>query len=46
MRPLTTFICWLLKSPRSKRDAGQEARRMGLRLDWAEFYFNTIGRMG
>jgi hypothetical protein len=42
MSPLTTFICWLLKSPRSKRDAGQEARRMGLRLDWAEYYWRTI----
>ncbi|WP_156448184.1 hypothetical protein [Sphingobium sp. CCH11-B1] len=46
MGNLTAFICWLLKSPRSKRDAGLEARRLKIRLDWAEFYFNTIGRMG
>lgn len=44
MSPLTTFICWLLKSPRSKTDAGQEARRLGLRLDYALFYFENVRR--
>lgn len=44
MSPLTTFICWLLKSPRSKTDAGQEARRLKIRLDYAEFYWRTIAR--
>lgn len=42
MNPLTTFIVWLLKSPRSKQDAGQEARRLNIRLDYAEFYWRTI----
>lgn len=46
MSPLTAFITWLLKSPRSREAAGQEARRLGVRIDWARFYFNTIGRKG
>lgn len=44
MSPLTAFICWLLKTPRSKRDAGLEARRLKIRLDWAEYYWRTIAR--
>lgn len=42
--PLTTFIAWLLVQPRSKRDAGQEARRLNIRLDWAEYYWRVITR--
>ena len=42
MSPLTDFLIFLLKSPRSKAEAGQEARRLGIRLDYAEFYWRGV----
>jgi len=42
MSPLTDFILFLLKSPRSKAEAGQEARRRNIRLDYAEFYWRVV----
>jgi hypothetical protein len=42
MSPLTDFILFLLKSPRSKAEAGQEARRLNIRLDYAEFYWRVV----
>lgn len=35
--PLTAFIIWLLKSPRSRADAGQHARSLNIRLDYPTF---------
>ena len=43
--PLTEYILRCLKGV-TRAEAGKEARRLKIRLDWAEFYFNTIGRMG
>lgn len=40
--PLTEYILYLLKEPRTRSDAGQEARRLGVRLDWAEEYWRTM----
>ena len=42
MSPLTDFLLSLLKSPRSKAEAGQEARRLAVRLDYAEFYWRVV----
>jgi len=44
LSPPTQFLCWLLKSPRTKAEAGAEARRLGLRLDYAEFYWRNVHR--
>lgn len=41
--PLTSYLTYLLQSPRTRKEAGQEARRLGVRLDWAEAYFLMIG---
>jgi len=40
----TRFICWLLASDRSRADAGKRARELGLRLDYARFYFENVRR--
>jgi hypothetical protein len=42
--PLTTYLVWLLKSPRTRTEAGEEARRLGIRLDYAEWYWRDTGR--
>lgn len=42
MSPLTAFITWLLKAPRTRAQAGIEARVLNIRLDYAEFYWRTI----
>ena len=42
--PLTTFIVFLLRDRPSRADAGAEARRLGLRIDLARWYFETVGR--
>ena len=39
--PTTNYICWLLKQRRTKAEAGQEARRLGVRLDYAEWCWRT-----
>lgn len=39
---LTEYILYLLKEPRTRSDAGQEARRLSIRLDWAEEYWRTM----
>lgn len=43
MTPLTSFICFVLKNRPSRQDAGKEARRLNLRIDWARYYFDTLG---
>jgi hypothetical protein len=42
--PLTTFIIYLLKNCPTREDAGKEARRLNLRLDWARYYFEVMVR--
>lgn len=42
--PPTAFIIWLLKAERTKAEAGAEARRLGVRLDYAEFYWRNVRR--
>jgi len=42
--PATRYLCWLLASDRSRADAGKRARELGLRLDYARFYFENIRR--
>jgi hypothetical protein len=41
--PLTEYLTYLLAKPRTRSEAGSEARRLGIRLDWAEHYWRTIG---
>lgn len=40
--PLTEYLCLCLRGM-SRETAGQEARRLGIRLDWAEFYWRVMG---
>lgn len=40
--PTTNFIVWLLQKPRSRKEAGQQARQLKIRLDYAEFYWRTV----
>lgn len=41
--PLTEYLLILLRG--TTRDAaGQEARRLNIRLDWAEYYWRVITR--
>jgi hypothetical protein len=39
---LTDFLLYLLKSPRSREEAGAECRRMGLRIDWGRYYWEVM----
>lgn len=40
---LGDFICFLLRARPTREQAGNEARRLGVRLDWAEWYWRTMG---
>lgn len=42
--PATDYLLFLLKAPRSRAAAGQEARRLSVRLDWAKFWFENVRR--
>lgn len=44
LSPPTRYLCWLLKAPRSRAEAGAEARRLGVRLDWARYWFDNVRR--
>lgn len=44
MSSATTFLLFLLKAQRTRAEAGAEARRLKVRLDWAEFWFENVGR--
>lgn len=41
---LGDFICFLLRARPTREQAGNEARRLGVRLDWARFYFENVRR--
>lgn len=40
--PLSDFIVWLIQEQRTRTDAGKEARRLGLNLKDAEWYWRNI----
>jgi hypothetical protein len=42
--PLCDFITYLLRHKPTRKDAGDEARRLGIRLDFARYYFETLAR--
>lgn len=42
--PITEFICLCLRGM-NRETAGKEARRLGVRLDWARFYFENVRRV-
>lgn len=42
--PATAYLCWLLKAQRTRAEAEEEARRLGLRLDWARYWFDNVRR--
>ena len=42
--PATVFLCWLLAADRTRAEAGKRARELGVRLDYARFYFDNIRR--
>ncbi len=42
--PPTAFIIWLLKAERTKAEAGAEARRLGVDLRAAEYWWRNVHR--
>ncbi len=40
--PLTEYLLYLLKEPRTRKDAGQESVRLGIRRDMAKFYWENV----
>ncbi|WP_161626252.1 hypothetical protein [Sphingobium baderi] len=44
LSPPTAFLCFLLKAERTKAEAGAEARRLGVRLDAAEYWWRNVHR--
>lgn len=42
--PLTAYIVFLLKAPRTSAAAFQEARRLGVRDDAMKFYWEVMGQ--
>lgn len=40
--PATRFICWLLAADRTRADAGKRAQALGLRADYAKFYWENV----
>lgn len=44
--PLTTYIIHLLRDKPDRSSAGKEARRLGVRLDWAEYYWRVMTNRG
>jgi len=44
--PLTTYIIHLLRDKPDRSSAGKEARRLGVRLDYAEYYWRVMANRG
>lgn len=42
--PPTQYLKFLLATDRTRQEAGAEARRLGIRPDYAEFWFNHVRR--
>lgn len=42
--PLCDFIIYLLRNNPTRAEAGKEARRLNVRLDWARYYFETLAK--
>lgn len=42
--PATDYLLFLLKAPRSRAEADEEADRLSVRLDWAKFWFENVRR--
>lgn len=44
LAPLTEYLCFLLKSDRTRIEATRESRRLGLRDEVGRFYFENVRR--
>lgn len=44
LSPPTAYLCFLLSAPRTRDEAGREARRLGVDLGAARFWFENCGR--
>jgi len=40
---LTDFIVFILRERPNRAAAGVEAKRLGVRIDWARYYFEVMG---
>lgn len=40
--PLTEYLCFLVRQTQTRQAAGQEARRLGINLKWAEWYWKNV----
>lgn len=40
--PLTDYLVYLLKTRPTREQAGKEARRLGIKITWARYYFEIM----
>lgn len=44
LSPPTAFLCWLLKTERTRTEAMEESRRLGIDAPSAEYWWRNVRR--